>query len=965
MGYRSTFKGIILLALFLLNLNASFAWTTPTMSSPSTGSSTTGGVTIDWNAVTGSTAYQYQYDTISGFSSPVKVQGTLTYINSSSGNTDTQFTIANNFFYGKTYYWRVRAYVSGDTSSWSATWTFITPTFGPSMVTPSTGTTGVKAGVTLDWNSHYYVVAYDWQADTVPTFSSAAKKQGSNTYINTSSGNTDTQVTLSDLFYGTTYYWRVRSRTTVDTSAWTTAWTFTVTATGPALLSPSTGTTNVKAGLTLDWDSHYYVTAYDWQLDTVATFTSTAKRQGNTTYINTSNGNNDTQVTLGDLYYGKTYYWRVRSRNNVDTSAWTTAWTFTVTAAGPALLSPSTGTTNVKAGLTLDWDSHYYITAYDWQLDTVATFTSTAKRQGNTTYINTSNGNNDTQVTLGDLYYGKTYYWRVRSRNNVDTSAWTTAWTFTVTATGPALLSPSTGTTNVKAGLTLDWDSHYYVTAYDWQLDTVATFTSTAKRQGNTTYINTSNGNNDTQVTLGDLYYGKTYYWRVRSRNNVDTSEWTTPWTYTVTLYGPTLYSPTNGQINVSTSGVTLDWDSHYYVLKYQVESDTTPHFNSTLLVHSDKTYINTSGSNTDTQSSLTSLLSNTVYYWRVRSMNNVDTSEWTPVWAFNTGSAPAIAPTLISPSNYATNIAVAGTTLQWSTVVNATQYIYQFDDNSQFTSPASNTQTSLTLSTGSLLSSTTYYWRVRAANSSGNSPWSATWQFTTLCNASIPQCSGTSVCDSGSVTLNATGSTAYNWYDTSTGGNLIGSSSGFTTPLIHATDTFYVAGTDGSCESNRTMVIVIVLPSPSTPVITVNGSSLQSTPGNSYQWFLNGNLISSGGTSQNYTPLANGNYTVRVTNSNGCSSLSQPFNYIWVGIAENAADNSLEIYPNPASGQLNIDVAQKSDIEILNIEGQIINSINVVQNHAIVDVSGIANGLYIVRISNSNGIAQKMFVKE
>ena len=287
MGYRSTFKGIILLALFLLNLNASFAWTTPTMSSPSTGSSTTGGVTIDWNAVTGSTAYQYQYDTISGFSSPVKVQGTLTYINSSSGNTDTQFTIANNFFYGKTYYWRVRAYVSGDTSSWSATWTFITPTFGPSMVTPSTGTTGVKAGVTLDWNSHYYVVAYDWQADTVPTFSSAAKKQGSNTYINTSSGNTDTQVTLSDLFYGTTYYWRVRSRTTVDTSAWTTAWTFTVTATGPALLSPSTGTTNVKAGLTLDWDSHYYVTAYDWQLDTVATFTSTAKRQGNTTYCAT------------------------------------------------------------------------------------------------------------------------------------------------------------------------------------------------------------------------------------------------------------------------------------------------------------------------------------------------------------------------------------------------------------------------------------------------------------------------------------------------------------------------------------------------------------------------------------------------------------------------------------------------------------------------------------------------------
>jgi hypothetical protein len=729
---RSTITIFTFAVLSAFSFNA-FAWTTPTHVSPSSGYNTNGGVTLDWNAVASSAAYQYQIDTSSTFTSPVKIQGTLTYINSNSSNTDTQYSFGYNFFYNKTYYWRVRAYVSGDTSAWSSAWTFITPTYGPTHISPASGTTGIRVGTTLDWDSHYYVAYYDWQADTVATFNSSVLKQGTNTYVNTSNGNSDTQVSLSDIYYGKTYYWRVRSRNNVDTSAWTTAWNFITTSVGPTHISPASGTTGIRVGTTLDWDSHYYVTYYDWQLDTISTFNSSIKRQGSNAYVNTNSSNTDTQVSLGDLFYGKTYYWRVRSRNNVDTSAWTTAWTFTTTSVGPTHISPASGTIGIRVGTTLDWDSHYYVTFYDWQADTVATFNSTVLKQGTNTYVNTSNGNSDTQVSLSDLYYGKTYYWRVRSRNNVDTSAWTTAWIFTTTSVGPTHISPASGTTGIRVGTTLDWDSHYYVAYYDWQTDTVATFNSSVLKQGTNTYVNTSNGNSDTQVSLSDLYYGKTYYWRVRSRNNVDTSAWTTAWNFTVTLYGPTLISPSNGQINISTSGTTLDWDSHYYVLKYQIEADTTNQFNSTLLVHADKAYVNTSNGNSDTQHSLTSLLSNTIYYWRVRSMNNVDTSEWTPAWAFSTGSAPAIAPTLISPANNATSIAVAGTTLQWSSVTSATQYEYMLDDNSSFTSPATGTITSLTISTGTLAANSTYYWKVRAKNSSGNSPWSVVWSFNTV----------------------------------------------------------------------------------------------------------------------------------------------------------------------------------------------------------------------------------------
>ena len=47
--------------------------------------------------------------------------------------------------------------------------------------------------------------------------------------------------------------------------------------------------------------------------------------------------------------------------------------------------------------------------------------------------------------------------------------------------------------------------------------------------------------------------------------------------------------------------------------------------------------------------------------------------------------------------------------------------------------------------------------------------------------------------------------------------------------------------------------------------------STSTSTTGN--QWYLNGNLITTDGTGQHYIASVSGNYTVRVTDTNGCKS--------------------------------------------------------------------------------------------
>jgi hypothetical protein len=80
-----------------------------------------------------------------------------------------------------------------------------------------------------------------------------------------------------------------------------------------------------------------------------------------------------------------------------------------------------------------------------------------------------------------------------------------------------------------------------------------------------------------------------------------------------------------------------------------------------------------------------------------------------------------------------------------------------------------------------------------------------------------------------------------------------------------------------------------------------------------------------------------------------------------------NELNNSLNIsiYPNPTSDNITIETPQKSEIEILNIQGQSIKSFTAISNKTTIDVSGFAKGLYILKVKTEKGIAVNKFVKE
>jgi hypothetical protein len=150
--------------------------------------------------------------------------------------------------------------------------------------------------------------------------------------------------------------------------------------------------------------------------------------------------------------------------------------------------------------------------------------------------------------------------------------------------------------------------------------------------------------------------------------------------------------------------------------------------------------------------------------------------------------------PALLPAGTVTKNSAV----ISWNVPTAGTPTGYEYVVSTTNTAPATAgtavTGTSATVS--SLLPSTTYYVFVRTVCGSTFSEWSPSTSFTTLCE--YPEITGTTpaaICGQGSATISAAVSAGglLTWYDAATGGNIVGTGTSFTTPVLSATTNYYV----------------------------------------------------------------------------------------------------------------------------------------------------------------------------
>jgi hypothetical protein len=176
----------------------------------------------------------------------------------------------------------------------------------------------------------------------------------------------------------------------------------------------------------------------------------------------------------------------------------------------------------------------------------------------------------------------------------------------------------------------------------------------------------------------------------------------------------------------------------------------------------------------------------------------------------------------------------------------------------------------------------------------------------------------------------------------------------GDTTTCINATSAgnYYVTVTaNGNCEAISNHISISTYPS-TTVETNVTGDTLRGFNAVTYQWLLNDVAIN-GATASIYIAERSGSYTLQITDSFGCIENSNPI--IISGINNILSQTSITVFPNPTSTgwQLNVSAEWIGSIaEIFDATGRSVFKSTITNQHSMIEIAGIANGVYELILS-------------
>jgi hypothetical protein len=132
---------------------------------------------------------------------------------------DSNTVIPMGLLFETTYFWRVKAINTVDTSDWSDVWSFTTIN-QVNLVSPADSTFDPNPSPTLEWQQITGITGYELLYDVTETFETAEQ-----VFVDEPAHK---HTVLAPLEKEETYYWKVRAYKTVDTTMWSEIWQFTV-----------------------------------------------------------------------------------------------------------------------------------------------------------------------------------------------------------------------------------------------------------------------------------------------------------------------------------------------------------------------------------------------------------------------------------------------------------------------------------------------------------------------------------------------------------------------------------------------------------------------------------------------------------------------------------------------------------------------------------------------------------------
>jgi len=445
---------------------------------------------------------------------------------------------------------------------------------------------------------------------------------------------------------------------------------------------------------------------------------SSAFLNGNTTIENIKS----LSYVVSQLDPNSTYFWRIRASNDSGNGSYSPNQTFSTGAltsipGTSILMAPINGGIEIPTATDLNWSKVPGATSYRLQISTSSSFSSTILDQSNL---------NSNHVFTDKLSENTTYFWRVRASSGSGTGAYSLTGTFKTVSfsilAGPTLLiRPANNTTIHPMSVLLEWKNNPLAQKYIVQVSTSSSFSTYTLNEAN--IIGTS-------FFINHLNSNTTYYWRVRPVNRAGIGSSSTVFIlktsqYTIPPSKVLLKEPIEDS-NIFSTSITFSWEKEPITKSYRLQVSTNSDFSSFVT--------NVSGI-TNTSFSVSSLKSNSQFYWRVFGNNEAGQGISSNIRkvrsATYSGTPPATV--LLSPTQN-TTIPSNNIAFVWENQPNSDRYTLQVSTRSDFSSYVVNVGSikGTSYSITKLDDNKTYFWRVRTANPSGSGIRTLSWTFKT-----------------------------------------------------------------------------------------------------------------------------------------------------------------------------------------------------------------------------------------
>lgn len=392
----------------------------------------------------------------------------------------------------------------------------------------------------------------------------------------------------------------------------------------PILLAPSNSSTNHSSTVSFRWRSAG--TSYHFQLGRDSTFVSglvTEHTAVTDTFLTVTNLNGDTR-----------FYWRARAKNTTGSGPWSHIWNFQTAARGsaPAVVTePASpvGARSATLNAKVNPNGSTSSVKFEWGV------TSSYGNSTPSVLVSASTELISIRDSLRNLTPSTTYHYRIVASNSFGTSFGDNV-SFTTLSDGgapSASTEPPTSVTERSAILNAVVDPNGRQTSviFEWGKTT---------SYGNSTppkLIPADAPPSTVSDTLKNLDPRTTYHVRVVANNAlgtarglnrtfVTTDEQTPP---TV----PTQLTPSNNAVNL-TPTVSLRWRKSLRTDRYHAQLSTDALFGGGMALN-DSTI-------SDSLKSVSGLMNQRIYYWRVRAGNAAGWSAWSTVWQFATQPDPS-----------------------------------------------------------------------------------------------------------------------------------------------------------------------------------------------------------------------------------------------------------------------------------------------------------------------------------